>query len=138
MFDIGFPELLIVSVVALLVIGPEKLPETVRSVAIWISRIRRSLASFKTELENEIGADEIRRELHNDAIMRELNEAKQNLNSIVNDTNSTITEIKDSARIDTSAVMKPMGTPPGNSDPQSGSTANPDTDQNDRPKSESG
>lgn len=138
MFDIGFPELLIVSVVALLVIGPEKLPETVRSVAIWISRIRRSLASFKTELENEIGADEIRRELHNDAIMRELNEAKQNLDNIVNDTNATITEIKDSAKIDTSAIMKPIGDQTADSGAKADGTTNQDTDQNDRPKSESG
>lgn len=107
MFDIGFPELLIVSIVALLVIGPEKLPETVRSVAIWVGRLKRSLANIKTELENEIGADEIRREIRNDAIMRELNEAKQNVESIVNDANTTMSEIKASSRIDTDAIMRP-------------------------------
>lgn len=110
MFDIGFPELLIVSVVALLVIGPEKLPETVRSIAIWISRLKRSLANIRTELENEIGADEIRRELHNDAIMRELKEARQGLDNIVDGANATITDIKESAKIDTDAVMKPIET----------------------------
>jgi len=108
MFDIGFPELLIVSVVALLVIGPEKLPETVRSVAIWVGRLKRSLANIRTELESEIGADEIRRELRNDAIMRELSEAKQNVESIVNDANTTMSEIKDSSRIDTGSIIKPL------------------------------
>lgn len=152
MFDIGFPELLIVSVVALLVIGPEKLPETVKSIAIWVGRFKRSLANIKTELENEIGADEIRRELRNDAIMRELNEAKENLNSIVEDANTTMTEIKDSARIDTSKLnpgispdeaidtMKPLSDSESDGETGSGNTQT-DTSptQDDRTKqSESG
>ena len=66
MFDIGFPELLLISVVALVVIGPEKLPETVRTVALWIGRLKRSLSNIRLELENEIGADEIRQQLHNE------------------------------------------------------------------------
>ncbi|MEX0941909.1 MAG: Sec-independent protein translocase protein TatB, partial [Pseudomonadales bacterium] len=107
MFDIGFPELLIVSIVALLVIGPEKLPETVRTIALWLGRLRRSLANIKMELENELGADEIRRQLHNDSIMKELDDARQDLNGIINDTNSTITEIKDSAKVDTNLKPKP-------------------------------
>ena len=41
MFDIGFPELLLISVVALLVIGPEKLPDTIRTVSLWVGRIQR-------------------------------------------------------------------------------------------------
>ena len=62
MFDIGFPELLIVSVVALLVLGPERLPEALRTLSRWIGRIRRSFLDVKAEIEREIGADEIRRE----------------------------------------------------------------------------
>ena len=75
MFDIGFPELLLVSVVALLVIGPDKLPETVRTVALWVGRIRRGLANIKAEIENEIGADEIRQQLHNESILAEVEDA---------------------------------------------------------------
>ncbi len=128
MFDIGFTELLIVSIVALLVIGPEKLPETVRSIAIWIGRFKRSLANIKTEIEQEIGADEIRQELRNDAIMQELEAAKRNLNNIVDEANTTISDIKDSAKIDPSAAMTPIGD--GTADTQN---------QDDRPKqSESG
>jgi sec-independent protein translocase protein TatB len=105
MFDIGFPELLIVSIVALLVIGPEKLPDTVRTIALWIGRLRRSLANIKMELENELGADEIRRQLHNERIMQELDDARQEFQGIVNDTNDAVTDIKDVAKIDTN--LKP-------------------------------
>jgi len=81
MFDIGFPELLIVSIVALLVIGPERLPEAVRSMALWIGRFRRSFASIRAEIEREIGADDIRRQLHNESIMADLERSRADLNA---------------------------------------------------------
>ncbi|MEE4298431.1 MAG: Sec-independent protein translocase protein TatB [Pseudomonadales bacterium] len=71
MFDIGFPELLLVSVVMLLVFGPERLPEVLRSVGRFVGSARRSFESLRSELEREVGADEIRRELHNARIMEE-------------------------------------------------------------------
>lgn len=71
MFDIGFPELLLVSVVMLLVFGPERLPEVLRNVGRFVGGARRSFESLRSELEREVGADEIRRELHNARIMEE-------------------------------------------------------------------
>ncbi|MDA1073554.1 MAG: Sec-independent protein translocase protein TatB [Proteobacteria bacterium] len=72
MFDIGFPELILVAVVGLLVIGPERLPETLRTLGLWFGRMRRSFLSVKTEIEKEIGMDEVRRQLHNESIMEEM------------------------------------------------------------------
>ena len=72
MFDIGFGELLLVAVIALLVLGPERLPGAVRSATLWLARMKRAFNEIKTEFEREIGADEIRRDLHNDSIMRQL------------------------------------------------------------------
>lgn len=69
MFDIGFLEIVVVGIVALVVLGPEKLPGTIRTVSLWIGRLRRSFNSIKTEIEKEIGADEIRRQLRNEEIM---------------------------------------------------------------------
>ena len=57
MFDIGFSELLLVGLVALLVLGPERLPGAARTAGLWIGRIKRSFLSIKTEVEREIGAD---------------------------------------------------------------------------------
>ena len=90
MFDIGFPELVVVSVVALLVIGPEKLPETVRTMSLWIGRIQRSFASIRQEIESEIGADEIRQQLHNESIMKTLEETKNTLQQAGKDVSTTI------------------------------------------------
>ena len=90
MFDIGFPELVVVSVVALLVIGPEKLPETIRTMSLWIGRIQRSFASIRQEIESEIGADEIRQQLHNESIMKELDETKNTLQQAGQDVRTTI------------------------------------------------
>jgi sec-independent protein translocase protein TatB len=90
MFDIGFPELVIVSVVALLVIGPEKLPEAIRTMSLWLGRVQRSFASIRREIESEIGADEIRQQLHNENIMKELEETKNTLQQAGQDVRTTI------------------------------------------------
>ena len=90
MFDIGFPELLMISVVALLVIGPEKLPETIRTVSLWIGRIQRSFTNIRREIENEIGADEIRAQLHNENILKELEDAKNTMQDVQAEVNESI------------------------------------------------
>lgn len=69
MFDVGFSELLLVALVALVVLGPERLPGAARTAGLWIGRLKRSFAAIKSEVEREIGADEIRRQLHNENIL---------------------------------------------------------------------
>lgn len=81
MFDIGFAELLLIAVVGLLVLGPDRLPGAIRTASLWIGRIRRSFSSMKQEIEREIGADEIRRQLHNESVMASLEESKSQLNA---------------------------------------------------------
>ena len=76
MFDIGFFELILVAVVGLVVIGPERLPDAVRTVALWIGRLKRTLRETRQELEQQIGADDIRRQLHNEDVMRSLQATK--------------------------------------------------------------
>jgi sec-independent protein translocase protein TatB len=79
MFDVGFTELLLVGLVALLVLGPERLPVAARTAGLWIGRIKRSIGSIKAEVEREIGADEIRRQLHNERILELEREMNRNL-----------------------------------------------------------
>ncbi|MBB3102884.1 Sec-independent protein translocase protein TatB [Azomonas macrocytogenes] len=83
MFDIGFSELLLVGVVALIVLGPERLPGAARTAGLWIGRLKRSFQSLKSEVEREIGAEEIRRQLHNERILeleREMKEMRESIN----------------------------------------------------------
>ena len=80
MFGISFSELLIVGLVALLVLGPERLPGAARTAGLWIGRLKRSFNAIKREVEREIGADDIRRQLHNEHILQMEEEAKRILN----------------------------------------------------------
>ncbi len=54
MFDIGFWELVLIGVVALLVVGPERLPKLARTAGLWIGRGRRMLSSVKAEIDREL------------------------------------------------------------------------------------
>ena len=62
MFDIGFSELLVIAVVALVVLGPERLPKAARFAGLWVRRARNQWDSVKQELERELHADEIKRQ----------------------------------------------------------------------------
>jgi sec-independent protein translocase protein TatB len=70
MFEIGFGELVLVAVVALLVVGPERLPETIRTAHGWLNRLRRGFNDIKREVQQE---------LHNDAVMQDLRKTGQQL-----------------------------------------------------------
>lgn len=63
MFDIGFSELLVIAVVALVVLGPERLPKAARFAGLWVRRARNQWDSVKQELERELQADEIKRQM---------------------------------------------------------------------------
>ena len=108
MFDIGFPELLIVSIIALLVVGPERLPGAIRSMSLWIGRFRRSFTNIKQEIEKEIGADEIRSQLYNESIMQDLEKTKDVFEDVKNDVNSAINDMDTSVSDLKSAATTPL------------------------------
>lgn len=90
MLDIGFTELLLVAVIALVVLGPERLPQAIRTTAYWVGKVRRSFQSAKEELEREIDADGIRQQLHNEAVMKELNKTREQFQSQINDLKKSV------------------------------------------------
>ena len=59
MFDVGFTELVLIGLVALLVVGPERLPELVRTAGRWIGRAQRVAREVRSELERDVGTREI-------------------------------------------------------------------------------
>ncbi|MGH8689732.1 MAG: Sec-independent protein translocase protein TatB [Burkholderiales bacterium] len=61
MFDIGFSELLVIGVVALIVIGPEKLPRVARTVGHLAGRLQRYVADVKADINREIELEELRK-----------------------------------------------------------------------------
>lgn len=81
----GLFEMLIIAVVALLVVGPERMPEAVRGAAMTIGRLKRMFNSTKEEFEKQIGADDIRLELHNEQIMDNLKKMEADIAEIDSD-----------------------------------------------------
>jgi len=78
MFDISFFELLMIAIVALLVLGPERLPKAARFAGLWVRRARAQWYSVKSELENELAADELKRSLQQtQASLREVQDDLQ-------------------------------------------------------------
>lgn len=63
MFDIGFVELLICGVIALIVLGPERLPTAARAAGRWVGKARRMVSQFSSELDSQLKAEELREEL---------------------------------------------------------------------------
>lgn len=64
MFDIGFWELLLIAVVALVVVGPERLPRLIRVTGLWIGRANASLQSIRREISRELDDQELRQSLN--------------------------------------------------------------------------
>jgi sec-independent protein translocase protein TatB len=61
MFDIGFSEIVVIAVVALIVIGPEKLPKTARTLGLLFGRLQRYVSDVKADISREIELDELRK-----------------------------------------------------------------------------
>lgn len=94
MFDIGFAELLLVSIVGLIVLGPERLPGAIRTGSHWVRKFRRSFNDIRAEIEREINTDELKKEMHNNAIMQSIKAAEQDLRGALGDTPYDVSDIK--------------------------------------------
>ena len=92
MLDIGFPELLVISAVALFVVGPERLPSAMRSISLWLGRMRRGFEEIKTDVS---------RELHNEEVMRALKESRDEVQHLT-DVSSALPLTENSEKIGSS------------------------------------
>lgn len=63
MFDMGFSELLLIAIIGLVVIGPERLPGVARTVGRQVGNLRRFMRSMQTQLEQEVKLDELNRKI---------------------------------------------------------------------------
>ena len=72
MLQIGFLEIAIILIIGLLVIGPERLPELVKNLLIFYKKIHNQFSEFKNNFEEDIGADDIKKDVFNEMRMEEL------------------------------------------------------------------
>ncbi len=64
MFDIGFWELLLIALVALVVVGPERLPKLIRVTGLWVGRANASVQSIRNDISRELRAEELKQALN--------------------------------------------------------------------------
>lgn len=90
MFDVGFSELVMVGLIALLVIGPERLPKAARIAGYWLGKTRSTIASVKAEIKQELHAEEMRQ------LLLQQQSIADDLQKIASETQVTAEEIKTS------------------------------------------
>ena len=100
--DIGFSELLLVIVIALVVIGPKRLPEAARFLGYWTGKLRRTLQNARADMERELGIDDIKREVHNQLRLEELDAERK--------------QVEETFRRTQNQPPKPLATPPPDPD----------------------
>jgi sec-independent protein translocase protein TatB len=87
MFDVGFSELVVIGIVALLVLGPERLPKVARAAGLWAGRARRFLSSVKADIDRELKAEELRQIMEKQA-------KSSGIHEFVEETRTAVSEIK--------------------------------------------
>lgn len=63
MFDIGFLELMVVGILGLLILGPERLPKAARTIGLFIGKIRRTMGNIQDDLERQVRTEELKQKL---------------------------------------------------------------------------
>lgn len=81
MFDIGFFELVVIAVLGLLVLGPQRLPQAVRTLGLYLGRIRKMVSGIQQEVNEQLQLEEMRERLaeHEKKVRSGLLEAEQEL-----------------------------------------------------------
>ena len=110
MFDIGFWELVLIGIVGLVVIGPDRLPGVARKAGYWVGRTRRFINNVRQDIDREIRQDELRQALERDASLDEIK-------TIINDSRYTIED--ETAVAKQEPVVKAQSDEPGSATPDS-------------------
>jgi len=93
MFEIGFSELVMVALVSLLVIGPERLPKAARLAGYWLGKTRAMISSVKAEIQLELRAEEMRQIFKEESGLHEFQKLVDETNESVNSIQSSITSL---------------------------------------------
>ena len=122
MFDIGFSELMIIAVVALIVIGPERLPKVARTLGHLFGRMQRYVNDVKADISREMELDELKKlqasmqdaaRSFEQSVTREVNTAESELQKIAQQANPTLPppDVQPAAHADSAAPEGAAGAP---------------------------
>jgi len=93
MFEIGFSELVLLFVVALIVVGPERLPGLARTLGRWVARARRMVAEVKGEIEREVQVEDLKQTMRQQEGIAEIKQLAERVKSINTDIRGVITDV---------------------------------------------
>jgi len=116
MFDLGFLELFIVGVIALLVLGPERLPAAARTAGQWIGSAKRIPRQFSQELDRQVKADEIRERLRQEQSEIGYEDIQQNVKEALDEAKKDEHLLKTRVDSDESGERKDTGNTPTDAD----------------------
>jgi len=101
MFDIGFTELMLVGVIGLIILGPERLPKAARTIGLMVGKMRRTMSGIQQEIEQEMRNQELHEKMK-DPMATFRDEVKEVENSILNQQQ----DAADKARIEAEAMQQ--------------------------------
>src|SRR5690554_1539502 len=119
MFDLGFSELVLVAVVALIVLGPERLPRAARFAGLWMRRARSQWHSVRSEFDREMAADELKRSLQEakDAVRETEESFRETGQQARRELEQVHDAVRDTAREADQALKPPADSAPGPQQP---------------------
>ena len=107
MFEIGFFELCLVAIVALLVIGPEKLPRVARTVGLWLGKAQGMVKTVKYEIDEQLRAEELKQ-----SIQRAKDDVKNNFSESIEDVETAFKDIQSEIKEEPAEDIKPAAKKP--------------------------
>lgn len=113
MFDVGFSEILLICVIALLVVGPERLPKLARTAGLWVGKARRIVAEVRTEVERELKIEEVKQSVRQPGALEEMKQLAERVRSINADVRGVISDVPGPVALPT----PPLSTPSTSSTP---------------------
>jgi len=107
MFDIGFSELIMIGLVCLLVIGPERLPKVARIAGFWIGKSRAMMASVKAEIKQELHEEEIRQIFKEQVDLQEFHAAINETTDAANSIKASLATLPEETLVDVKPPHEP-------------------------------
>ncbi len=107
MFDLGFSELMLIGIVALVVIGPERLPKVARTAGQWLGKLNRYVSQVKQDIDRDIKLDELRK------MQQEMKDTAQRYEIMAGDTKRVVEETVEQETGQISRVMEAMSATDG-------------------------
>lgn len=108
MFDIGFLELVLIGIIGLIVLGPERLPVAAKTLGKWVGRARRLVSQFSQEIDKEIEIEELKAKLKKQGESLNINEDVRKIQQTVSQALSEVEEDIDYGHAPHSGDFEPL------------------------------